>query len=204
LIKPFEVVVDASNTAIGAVLLQQKRPVAYESKKLSSTEMKWTTTERELYAAVHALKQWRCYLQHPTHMFTLWTDHNPNIFVSTGNTSLTARQARWQEFLGPFHFQWKYKKGPENIADALSRLPDLTPREEAAEQATVQVNLNYLTLNHITLNAVSLVPMPEAPTPPKTDQKGQSTSKGSQIQGQTNQKTHQEPNCQINKKKSPS
>jgi hypothetical protein len=161
--QPFEVVVDASNIAIGAVLLQQKRPVAYESKKLSSTEMKWTTTERELYAAVHALKQWRCYLQHPTHMFTLWTDHNPNIFFSTGNTSLTARQARWQEFLGPFHFEWKYKKGPENIADALSRLPEITPREEAIEQATFQVNLNSMNMQQTTLNAVSLVPMPNAP-----------------------------------------
>jgi hypothetical protein len=181
--KPFEVVVDASNIAIGAVLLQEKRPVAYESKKLSSTEKKWTTTERELYAAVHALKQWRCYLQHPTHMFTLWTDHNPNIFFSTGNTSLTARQARWQEFLGPFHFQWKYKKGPENIADALSRLPDLAPREEAAEQATVQVNLNYLTLNHITLNAVSLVPMSEAPIPPKTDKKVKLPAKDPESRG---------------------
>jgi hypothetical protein len=155
--QPFEVVVDASNIAIGAVLLQDKRPVAYESKKLSPTEVRWTTTERELYAAVHALKQWRCYLQHPTHQFTLWTDHNPNIFFSDGNTSLTARQARWQEFLGPFHFQWRYKKGPENIADALSRLPYLTPTEENTEQAIFTINLNCMVLH-----ATSLVPMPTA------------------------------------------
>jgi hypothetical protein len=159
--QPFEVVVDASNVAIGAVLLQDKRPVAYESKKLSPTEVRWTTTERELYAAVHALKQWRCYLQHPTHQFTLWTDHNPNTFFSEGNTSLTARQARWQEFLGPFHFVWRYKKGPENIADALSRLPYLTPTEENTEQAVFTVNLNC-----IVLHAASLVPLPSSTTTP--------------------------------------
>ena len=121
---PFEVIVDASNVAIGAVLIQDRRPVAYESKKLSSAEMKWTTTERELYAGVHALKQWQCYLRHPTHTFTLWTDHHPNTFFSTTHRPLSPRQARWQEFLGPFNFVWKYKKGPENIADTLSRPPE--------------------------------------------------------------------------------
>jgi len=120
---PFEVIVDASNVAIGAVLVQDKRPVAYESKKLATPQMKWTTTERELYAAVHALKQWQCYLRHPTHTFILWTDHHPNTFFSTTHRPLSPRQARWQEFLGPFNFVWKYKKGPDNIADTLSRPP---------------------------------------------------------------------------------
>ena len=129
--KPFEVIVDASNIAVGAVLLQENRPVAYESKKLTPTEARWTTTEREMYAAVHALKQWRCYLQHPTDPFTLWTDHNPNTYFSTTHKPLSARQARWQEFLGPFHFHWKYKKGEDNIADALSRLT--IGSEEAAQ-----------------------------------------------------------------------
>jgi hypothetical protein len=63
------------------------------------------------------------------------------------------------------------------LSDALSRPPDITPREEAAEQATIQVNLNYLTLDHITLNTVSLVPMHEAPTPPKTDKKARVSAK---------------------------
>jgi transposase InsO family protein len=122
---PFEVIVDASNVAIGAVLVQQDRPVAYESKKLTDTQKRWTTTERELWAAVHALKTWRCYLQHPSFKFDLWTDHNPNTFFSTGNTPLSARQARWAELIAHYNFQWRYKKGKDNIADALSRLPEV-------------------------------------------------------------------------------
>jgi hypothetical protein len=122
---PFEVIVDASNVAIGGILLQDNQPVAYESKKLTDTQKRWTTTERELWAAVHALKTWRCYLQHPTFQFDLWTDHNPNIFFSTGNTPLSARQARWAEMIAHYNFQWRYKKGKDNIADALSRLPEV-------------------------------------------------------------------------------
>ena len=140
--QPFEVIVDASNVAIGAVLVQDKRPVAYESKKLSPAEMRWTTTERELFAAVHALRQWQCYLRHPTQSFDLWTDHNPNTFFSKGTRPLTPRQARWQEFLGPFNFQWKYKKGQENIADTLSRPPGMED-EEAMEKAHCLIALEH-------------------------------------------------------------
>jgi len=137
--QPFEVIVDASNVAVGAVLVQEGQPVAYESKKLDTTQQKWTTTERELFAAVNALRVWRCYLQHPVKTFTLWTDHNPNTFFSTGAKPLSARQARWQEDIAQFNFVWKYKRGADNIADALSRLPEAAFNFIAT--TTVRVNL---------------------------------------------------------------
>ena len=119
--KPFEVVADASGVAVGAILLQDGRPVAYESRKLTPAQRNWPTHERELWAVVHALKTWRCYLQHTERPFTMYTDHNPNTFFST-QPRLSPRQARWQETLSYYNFDWKYLKGARNMADPLSRL----------------------------------------------------------------------------------
>ena len=61
--EPFQVITDASNHCLGAILLQHGRPLAYESRKLNDAERNYSTHERELLAIVHALKVWRCYLE---------------------------------------------------------------------------------------------------------------------------------------------
>ena len=118
--KKYEVVCDASGIGLGAVLLQNERPIAYESRKLSGAESRYTTGEQELLAVVHALQTWRCYLE-GVH-FLLITDHKPNTFFQT-QPILSRRQARWSELLQRFDYQWEYRAGRTNVADPLSRNP---------------------------------------------------------------------------------
>ena len=116
---PYEVVTDASDLGLGAVLLQEGRPIAFESRKLNSAELNYTVTEKEMLGVVHALKVWRCYLEGAD--FTVYTDHVSNTFFQT-QPNLSRRQARWSEFLQRFGpFTWEYRKGTRNVADALSR-----------------------------------------------------------------------------------
>ncbi len=61
------------------VLLQQGRPVAFMSKKLSAAERNYTTGEQELLAVVQALREWRCYLEGQP--FVVKTDHKPLTFL---------------------------------------------------------------------------------------------------------------------------
>ncbi len=120
--KPFEVLCDASIVGVGAVLMQEGRPVAYESRKLTPAETRYITTEQELLAVVHALQVWRCYLEGAKHRFLVVTDHNSLTFLPT-QANLSRRQARWSEFLSRFHFDWEYQPGAGNLADPLSRHP---------------------------------------------------------------------------------
>ena len=123
--KPFDVVCDASGLGLGAVLLQDGQPIAFESRQFSPAEQNYSTTEQELLACVHALKIWRCYLEGAAE-FKLHTGHGANTFLDT-QPNLSRRQARWQEFLSCFHFTWKFIPGVKNsVADTLSRRPRST------------------------------------------------------------------------------
>ena len=97
--KPFEMHTDTSDFAIGGVLMQEGRPVAFESKKLSDVERRWLTHEKEMWAVVHCLKLWQHYLG--LEYTKVYTDNVSMRYLET-QPKITPKQWRWADVLACF------------------------------------------------------------------------------------------------------
>ncbi|RVW95263.1 Retrovirus-related Pol polyprotein from transposon opus [Vitis vinifera] len=130
---PFELMCDASDYAVGAVLGQREdgKPyvVYYASKTLNDAQKNYTTTEKELLAVVFALDKFRNYLLGTS--IVIFTDHSALKYL-LNKKDAKARLIRWILLLQEFNIQIKDKQGVENVvADHLSRVKVESHFEEA-------------------------------------------------------------------------
>ncbi|KAM2864295.1 hypothetical protein FF1_022978 [Malus domestica] len=165
---PFELMCDASDYAIGAVLGQRKNKqphvIYYASRTLNDAQLNYSTTEKELLAVVFALDKFRSYLLGTK--VIIFTDHAALKYLLTKKEA-KPRLIRWMLLLQEFDIEIRDKKGVENVvADHLSRMvhEEASPISETfpdEQLMSIQVSepwyadlVNFLVSKHIpsTLN----------------------------------------------------
>ena len=115
---PFEIYTDASDYQLGAVIMQNGRPVAYYSRKLNPAQRNYSTMDKELLSIYETLKQYQSMLLGA--VLTIHTDHKNLVSAPSTNQ----RVLRQLSYIEDFHPTWTHIPGNENVlADMFSRLP---------------------------------------------------------------------------------
>jgi hypothetical protein len=108
--------------SLGAVIMQDKKPIAFYSRNLNTAQKRYTTTERnrELLSAIETCKEYKnILLDYPIIVFT---DHKNNNFNGSKASDRVLRTC-WLLLLKECGVTFEYLPGKKNVvADALSRL----------------------------------------------------------------------------------
>ena len=121
--KPFCIVVDASNIAIGAALVQEvngrEHPICYVSRKLNKHQRNYAVIEKEALALLTAVRMFSVYFgSSPVKVFT---DHSPLQFLNR-MSQYNQKLLRWNLELQQYNIEIVHRSGKDNL------LPDILSR----------------------------------------------------------------------------
>nr|GEX04628.1 reverse transcriptase domain-containing protein [Tanacetum cinerariifolium] len=155
---PFELMYDASDFTIGAVLGQRHekhfRPIHYASKTMTDAESNYTTTEKEMLAIVYVFEKFQSYLI--MNKSIVHTDHSALKYLFAKKDA-KARLLRWVLLIQEFDFKVLDTKGAENLAaDHLSRLEN--PYENVLDPKEINETFPLETLSMVTFRDDSSAP----------------------------------------------
>ena len=131
--KDIEIQADASQFGLGAVLLQDGKPIAYASRSLSQTEQNYAQIEKELYAIVFGCEKFHQYVYGKC--VHIQSDHKPlESIMKKPLMNAPARLQRMMLRLQKYNVVIMYKPGKDiPVADALSRKP-LSQRDDNLQE----------------------------------------------------------------------
>nr|GEY69840.1 reverse transcriptase domain-containing protein [Tanacetum cinerariifolium] len=152
---PFELMCDASDFAICAVLGQRHekhfKSIHYASKTMNDAESNYTTTEKEMLAVVYAFENFRSYLI--MNKSIVHTNHSALKYIFAKKDA-KARLLWWVLLLQEFYFKVLDIKGAKNLAaDHLSRLEN--PYENVLDPKEINENFPLETLSMVTFHGDS-------------------------------------------------
>ncbi|PFX30005.1 Retrovirus-related Pol polyprotein [Stylophora pistillata] len=137
---------DASMKGLGAVLLQEGKPVIYVSRTLTPAEERYSNIEREFLGMVFAVERLHNYVYGEP--VRVQTDHKP--LETIWKKSIATASPRLQRLLlrlARYEIQIEYICGKDNsIADSLSRVDPISPKPMDSKQ------MDVIPVHHITSN----------------------------------------------------
>ncbi|MCG8033371.1 MAG: DDE-type integrase/transposase/recombinase [Candidatus Thiodiazotropha taylori] len=154
---------DASHDCIGACLTQpcddvlgsdpcerNERPIYYLSHKLSDTQTRWSTIEKEAFAIHFALQKLDHYLHNAE--FVIKTDHKPLKYLLDSPIQNKKIQL-WALGISGYNCRIEYIKGTDNsCADLLSRIPESAGLTQETDTYEPDINDKAYQINALNSN----------------------------------------------------